>query len=144
MSHKEQSPPSSTTRICKNHNDSRNAYIHGATTHTRDQRADAETCLLFARCKKKKKHTHTQRLSFQSQTQALRNPVSCSPGASGFRKLEGQKLQVIFGNVNVDGAFLIPLIMLSTEWPSDLSPFRNLSYDRSIASSNASSPHSAS
>ena len=55
----------------------------------------------------------------------------------------GQKLQVIFGNANVDSTFLIPLIMWSTEWPNDLSPIRNLSYDRSIASSKARSQQGA-
>jgi hypothetical protein len=89
LGQKEQSPPSRTTRIFKNRNDSSSAYIYGATTHTRDQRDDAETCLLSVR-KETKKKTVTQRLSFQSQTQALRNLVSCSPGASGFRKLEGR------------------------------------------------------
>ena len=79
VSRKEQSPPS-----CKNRKDSSSACLYGATTHTRDQRDDAETCLLSVKKKV------TQRLSFQSQTQALRNPVSCSPGASGFRKLEGR------------------------------------------------------
>ena len=59
MSQKQQSPQSWTTRICKNHNDSLNAYIYGATTHTRDQRADAETCLLFALCKKETSNTKT-------------------------------------------------------------------------------------